>query len=81
MTVDKTSIAYFAELQGNSLDQSKRHRNEVKLVAGLETNARRTWYIEGSGGVRERRGDEAADKLRTDVWALMRNHNQDGLFA
>lgn len=65
-------IEFFERLQAEALDQDARHRREVAIVAGLDTHAKRTWYIEGEGGVRERRGDAAAERLRRDVWALLK---------
>lgn len=71
------SVEHFAALQAAALDQGARHANEVKLLAGLKDNEERRWYIEGKDGVRQRRGDEAAERLRRDVWSYMKN-NQGG---
>lgn len=71
MRKENAPIEHFDEIQRASLDQDARHANEVRLVAGLKDNDERRWYIEGSNGVRDNRGDEAADRLRRDVWELM----------
>ncbi len=84
---EHTPIEFFAERQAAALDQALRHQHEVELVARLETNARRAWYIESEGGVRENRGDAVAERLRRDVWRFMRANGldvepeQEALFA
>ena len=70
--IQHAPIEFFAAIQADALDQIARHRHEVELVARLETDARRAWYIEGENGVRERRGDAVAERLRRDVWKFMR---------
>jgi hypothetical protein len=60
---------YRAELGGGEAD---RHAREVKLLASLSSNDERARYIEGENGVRAIRGDRAADRLRRDVWAMMK---------
>jgi hypothetical protein len=49
--------------------EAGRHEREVKLVALLDSNEDRAWYIDG---VRESRGDADANRLRRDVWELMK---------
>lgn len=64
-------------MRRDEIDQEARHRNETKLVAGLKDHEERRWYIEGKNGVRENRGDEAADRLRRDVWELLQQQEKE----
>ncbi|MDP2622095.1 MAG: hypothetical protein Q8P46_18285 [Hyphomicrobiales bacterium] len=74
---ENAPIECFARIQATALDQGARHRHEVELVANLETHAKRAWYIDGEGGVRAKRGDEAAERLRREVWALLKAREKD----
>lgn len=73
---DNSSIEAFARVQAQAraelVDEATRHAREVKLVATLDSNEDRTRYIEGEDGVRARRGDAEAERLRRDVWQLMK---------
>lgn len=69
-----TSIDAVARKQDELRNEAQRHANEVKLVATLETHAKRAWYIDGSKGVYERRGYDAAQRLRLDAWRYMKEH-------
>lgn len=46
-----------------------RHETEVRHVLNMGTNDDRSHYL---SGVAEKRGEEAANRLRTDVWELMK---------
>jgi len=46
-----------------------RHACEVRAIAKMANDATRRFYLEG---VAKHRGKDAAQKLREDVWRLMR---------
>lgn len=83
-----TLIGTFDELMTDIRSQEPhRHDCEVRAVAAFETDSQRAVYLEGEKGVRDRRGDVAADRLRRDVWSAMKAQRkqveplQDALFA
>jgi len=48
--------------------EPRRHAAEVRTVAGFPDNLTRAKFLQG---VEKKRGKEAADRLRRDVWRLM----------
>lgn len=61
-----------AEIEGL---EPARHLAEVKMVANMDTNAKRAVYIED---VRTKRGKDAAEKLRRDTWRHMNAEPLEG---
>lgn len=49
--------------------EAHRHACEVRYVAGMRSDEDRRRYLDG---VHQRRGKDAWQRLRQDVWALMR---------
>lgn len=81
MKIDYTAGSFTAEAYAQL--ERERHECEVRYVAGLETDAQRAVKIQG---VRDRRGADAAARLRLDVWELLKQRGraapqQEALFA
>jgi hypothetical protein len=58
-----------ADAPGATYTEAHRHACEVRHLAGLPTNVLRASFLRG---VAKHRGGPAADRLRGEVWALMR---------
>lgn len=78
-------IGTYAELMALiDAEEPHRHACEVRWVASFDTDSKRAVYL---GGVWDKRGKEAATKLRADVWEYVNGAKpqatplQEALFA
>lgn len=78
-------IGSYAELMALiDAEEPRRHDCEVRWVASFDTDSKRAVYL---AGVWDKRGKEAATKLRADVWNYLNGADkqiaplQEALFA
>lgn len=64
--------------KGFTYTEEFRHQSETRMVANMPSHQARGAYLKG---VEEKRGWMMADRLRTDVWRLMRGDKLEPIEA